>query len=354
MKLAIVCHAHFGGSGVLATELGLHLAARGHQVHFVCAKRPPRLKDVPNVTLHEVASPLHPLLPGGEYALALASTLRGLDVELVHVHYAIPLAVSAVLARAMGATWKLVTTVHGTDVLTLGREPAFAPAVEHALRMSDRVTAPSAFLSDQTQRTFGVEAVQVVPNFIDPGAFVPAAPERRTPVVLHNSNFRSLKRIDDLIRIFAKVRSRLTCQLSLLGDGPERAAAQALVRDLQLGDAVQFHGEQTDIGPFLHRAAVFVMPSEVESFGLAALEAMACGIPVVATRVGGVPEVVEHGTSGFLRPVGDVAAMADDVVALLSDPSLHARMSSAARARALHFRAEPIVDAWEDLYRTLT
>lgn len=356
MKLGIVCHAHFGGSGVIATELGLRLAEHGHEVHFVCAKAPPRLDAAARVTLHEVPNPSHPLFPQGEYTLALASTLRALEVDLLHVHYAIPLAVSAALAREMGARWRWITTVHGTDVLTLGREPPFHAVVQHALQRSDLVTAPSDYLAREAARHFGVAHVDVVSNFVDTDHFVPSAAGRgEVPVVVHNSNFRSLKRVTDVIRIFAAARAATPCTLWLLGDGPERAAAQALVTELSLGEAVRFHGEQLEVAPLLQRSAVFLMPSEVESFGLAALEAMSCGVPVVATQVGGLPEVVLHGETGFLREVGAVEAMAADVVALLREPALHHRLSAAARARAVtHFRAAPLIAAWETLYRKLT
>ncbi len=352
MRIGLVCHANFGGSGVIATELGLALARRGHDVHFVCASAPPRLTAAPNVTLHEVTAPTHPLFPHGEFGLALASKLievgRALDV--LHVHYAIPLATSAVLARqVLGANApKLVTTVHGTDVLTLGLDPAFSPMVRHALERSDLVTAPSRFLAARAQSLAGVE-VETLPNFVDTTHFSPSS-DRSARVLTHNSNFRSIKRMEDVLEIHRRVGD---ASLVLLGDGPERAAVTAFILKHSLRD-VELAGERLDVAAQLKRSRVFLLPSEVESFGLAALEAMSCGVPVVASTAGGIPEVVEHGVTGFLHPVGEVAAMAASVRALLDDDALHARMSAAARARAVtHFQIDPIVDRWESAYARL-
>lgn len=348
MKIGLVCHANFGGSGVIATELGLALAARGHEVHFVSSGVPPRLVAAPNVTLHEVIAPAHPLFPHGEFTVALASRLVALAprLDVLHVHYAIPLAMSAVLARhAVGATApKLVTTVHGTDVLTLGAQPAFAPMVRHALRESDLVTAPSEFLAGRAKELAGVEVAHV-PNFVDASRFVPSA-AKPGRVLLHNSNFREIKRVRDSVEIFRRVKG---ASLVLLGDGPERAAVEALAVP-----GVELVGEQKNVVPYLHRARALLMPSEMESFGLAALEAMACGVPVIASKVGGLPEVVEDGVTGFLHAVGDVEAMAESARRLLDDDALHARMSAAARERALaHFQITPIVERWEAAYARL-
>ncbi len=347
MKIGLVCHANFGGSGVIATELGLALAVRGHEVHFISSGVPPRLVAAPNVTLHEVVAPSHPLFPNGEFSVALASRLVALGpkLDVLHVHYAIPLAVSAVLARsALGESApKLVTTVHGTDVLTLGAEPSFSPMVRHALRNSDLVTAPSSFLAARTKEFAGVEALQI-PNFVDAQRFVPA--EKPGRVLLHDSNFRAIKRVRDAVEIFRRVND---ASLVLLGDGPERAGVEALGLK-----GIEFPGEQKNVVPFLQKARVFLLPSEMESFGLAALEAMSCGVPVIASKVGGIPEVVEDGVSGFLHPVGDVEAMAASARRLLDDDALHARMSSAARERALtHFQITPIVERWEATYARL-
>lgn len=360
-RIGLTCHASFGGSGVIATELGLALAARGHDVHFICAGPPPRMVDAKHVTLHEVHSPTHPLLPHGEFVLALASRLaevsRAQQLEVLHVHYALPLATSALLARdLLGEDAPLlVTTVHGTDVLTLGQEPAFKPLVRQALLRSDCVTAPSRFLAEVARRDFGLPGVEVVSNFVDTARFAPASKVPGAKVLTHNSNFREVKRLKDVVRIFARVRERVPCELVLLGDGPERPAVEAFIAALKLTAHVRFLGERPDVAPMLQQSTVFLLPSQVESFGLAALEAMSCGVPVVASAVGGLPEVVEHGKTGFLHPVGDVDAMASSALRLLEDEALHHAMALAARAACLaRFQTGPIVEAWEALYARLS
>lgn len=358
MRIGLTCHANFGGSGVIATELGLALAHRGHDVHFICAHAPPRLVDSPHVTLHEVINPTHPLFPHGEFTLALAAKLaevsRAEQLELLHVHYAIPLATSALLARELlGADApRLVTTVHGTDVLTLGLEPAFKPLVRQALLRSDLVTAPSRFLADAAQRDFELAApVAVVSNFVDTARFAPAGEKAKPPVLTHNSNFRSIKRMRDVVRVFERVRARVPCELVLVGDGPERPAVEAMIAEHQLVPFVRLLGERRDVVPVLQESAVFLLPSEVESFGLAAVEAMSCGVPVIASAAGGLPEVIEDGKTGFLHPVGDVDAMARSAVRLLQDAALHQQMSQAARAACLtRWQVEPLVDAYEAHY----
>jgi L-malate glycosyltransferase len=363
VRLGICCHASLGGSAVIAVELGLALARRGHEVHFICAHAPPRLVHAPNVTLHEVRSPTHPLFPHGDFTLALASRLahvsRTQRLELLHVHYAVPLATSALLARELlGAEApKLVVTVHGTDVLSLGLEPTFAPLVRHALQRCDVVTAPSQFLARAAQAVAD-RPVEVVSNFVDLEHFQPGADLRArlgfskpTPkIITHASNFRSLKRVQDVVAIFTLVRAHTPCNLVLMGDGPERPAIEALVRERGLEDEVRFFGEQPDVAWLLQSSDVFVMPSEVESFGLAAAEASSCGVPVVASDTGGLPEVVADGRTGFLHPVGDVAAMARSTIRLLKELDLHHAMSAAARQWASRWQPGPIVSAWESLY----
>ncbi len=359
LRIGVTCHSNFGGSGVIATELGLALAKRGHDVHFICASAPPRLIQQPNVTLHEVKSPTHPLLPHGDFTLTLASRLAEVSLmhqlDLLHVHYAIPLATSALLARELcgAAAPKLVTTVHGTDVLTLGLDPAFKPLVRQALLRSDAVTAPSRFLAEVAKRDLQLsDDVEVISNFVDTTRFAPAQLGAR--VLTHNSNFRSVKRMKDVVRIFAKVRAQVPCELLLLGDGPERPAVEAFIAELKLTAFVRMVGESKEVAPLLQQGTVFLLPSEVESFGLAALEAMSCGVPVVASNAGGIPEVVEHGKTGFLHPVGDTDAMAQSTLRLLKDPALHATMSRAAREACLsRWQMGPIVDAWEALYARL-
>jgi len=359
MRVGLTCHANFGGSGVIATELGLALAERGHEVHFVCAHAPPRLVAKQNVTLHEVVSPRHPLFPNGEFALALASKLaevsRAHRLDVLHVHYAIPLATSALLARQLlgDDAPALVTTVHGTDVLTLGLEPAFKPLVRQALHASSVVTAPSRFLADVTERDFGTRRIEVVSNFVDTEHFSPPAQTPRKRVLTHNSNFRSIKRMEDVVRVYERVRADVPCELVLLGDGPERAAVEAFVAERKL-EGVRLLGELKDVVPVLKESALFLLPSEVESFGLAAAEAMSCGVPVIASRVGGLPEVIDEGRTGFLHPVGDVDAMAASALRLLKDEALRAQFSKAARETCLQrWRVGPIVDQWEALYARL-
>jgi len=362
VRIGLTCHASFGGSGVIATELALALASRGHDVHLVAAHAPPRLpsRSVPGLTLHEVKNPTHPLFPHGEFTLALASKLAevGSSLDVLHVHYAIPLATSALLANELlGAKApKLVTTVHGTDVLTLGLEPAFRPLVRQALERSHLVSAPSAWLARAAAD--GLELtrpVQVVPNFVDGTRFRPGVkPPGGLPTLTHNSNFRSLKRVQDVVRIFERVRRAVRCELELIGDGPERPSVEALVRELGLEAQVRFSGETVDVVPHLQASTVFLMPSEVESFGLAALEAMACGVPVVASATGGLPEVVRDGITGFLHQPGDVEAMAASTVRLLEDAALLQRCSSAAREWSIsHWQPEPVVARWEALYRSV-
>ncbi len=350
MKLGLVCHASLGGSGVIATELGEALQARGHEVCFIGDEAPPRLRTA---QLHRVETPTHALFPGGEYALALASKLaevgRGLDV--LHVHYAIPHAVSAYLARQLlGAKApKLVVTLHGTDVLTLGADPALQPVLELGIRAADAVTTPTRYLAAEAQRVFGVEPT-VIGNFVDTSRFTPAPDRRPGHALVHNSNFRPLKRVGDVVRIYAEVRRKLPgATLTLIGDGPERPKVERLAA--QLGVPVTFAGEQLDVVPLLQASDVFLFPSETESFGLAALEALACGVPVVASRTGGLPELIDDGLSGALLPVGDVAGMAAKTLSLLEQPGSASR---AARAAAeAKWRPDAQIERYEQLYRSL-
>lgn len=353
----------------MATELGLGLAARGHDVHFICAHAPPRLISAPHVRLHEVDNPTHPLFPNGDFTLALASKLAEVclahELDLLHVHYAIPLATSALLAcDVMGERApSVVTTVHGTDILTLGLLPAFRPMVRQALLRSDAVTAPSEFLARAAREGLELNRpVEVVSNFVETEHFSPGPrqvarlgfAERPTKVITHNSNFRALKRVQDVVRIFAQVRAHEPAHLVLIGDGPERAGVEALVAREGLTPWVRFLGEQVDVTWVLQSSDVFLMPSEVESFGLAALEAMSCGVPVVATSVGGLPEVVRDGVTGFLHPVGDVPAMAQSTLRLLRDETLHRTVASAARDWATsRWQPAPVISKWEALYARL-
>jgi N-acetyl-alpha-D-glucosaminyl L-malate synthase BshA len=371
MNIGITCYPTFGGSGIVATEIGLSLGRRGHRVHFIAAEVPSRLDEfVDTVFFHAVEVRDYPLFDH-PYTLALASKMVAVatyeKLDLLHVHYAIPHAASAFLARQiLGARApRLVTTLHGTDITLVGNDSTFYPITRFSILHSDGVTVPSQYLAHATRNNFQIEApIEVIPNFVDCEVYRPADGPRgerlrhlfeggeRAPILVHNSNFRPLKRVDDVVRVLAAVRRRVPARLLLIGDGPERSRVEALVRELGLGEAVRFLGMQRNFVDVLQSADLFLLPSQIESFGLAALEALACGVPVVASRTGGVPEVVADGEVGLLFEVGDVEAMAGGVVRLLEDAALWARMSAAARARALAlYPREPTVSRYEAYYR---
>ncbi len=358
LSVGITCYHTFGGSGIIATEIGLELARRGHRVHFVCAEPPARLDPAtPNVAFHAVALRDYPLLLEGQYPLALASQL--IDVatrerlDLLHMHYALPHATSAYLAKQIlgPAAPRVVTTLHGTDITLVGNDPSYLPITRFTIDQSDGVTAPSRYLAQATRDNFGTTRhIEVIPNFVDTDRFRPAM-RPTAPLLVHSSNFRPLKRVDDVIAVFERVRRARPAKLALLGDGPERPRLEAAVRARGLDADVRFLGETLDVVPTLQAARLFLLPSETESFGLAALEALACGAPVVATRTGGLPEVVRDGEDGFLFAVGDVEAMAVAAARLLDDDALFARMSASARAGALsRFSRAPLVDRYENFY----
>ena len=359
----MTCYPTFGGSGIIATELGMELANRGHQVHFICSDRPRRfVPHAQNMFLHEVKPPGYPLFRGDtQYALALASrmveTVTEANLDLLHVHYAIPHAVAGYLAKQiLGARApKLVTTLHGTDITVVGTDPAFLPVTRFAIEQSDGVTTPSYFLRDATWKDLGVAAtkqIEVISDFVDTDLYSPGVAASRRPIIVHNSNFRPIKRVEDVVRVFAAVHRKRRCELVLIGDGPDRPRAERMVAELGLGEFVTFLGERLDFVEVLRSARAFLLTSSTESFGLAALEAMSCGVPVVASRVGGLPEVVTDGVSGFLSELGDVEGMATAVGRLLDDDELHARMAGQARALTLErFRLAPTVDRYEAYYR---
>lgn len=373
LRIGVACFSTFGGSGVVASEVALSLAARGHQVHVFSDERPGRLgDDSEQLRFHPVALRDYPQLKDSPYALALASAIACVSqrerLDVVHAHYAIPHAISAYLARQilLPDAPALVTTLHGTDITLVGSDPSFLPLTRFSIAASEAVTTPSAWLREATYQKLEVPrtvAIDVIPNFVDPVRFSPAAQGRpraaEAPFTLvHVSNFRPLKRVQDVVRILAEARRLLPgadLRLRLVGDGPERPRVEGLARDLGLGAQVHFLGEQVELPAVLRESDVFLLPSETESFGLAALEAMACGVPVVASRVAGIPEVVADGETGLLAPVGDVAAMAAHVARLASDATALARFSRAARARVeAHFQPEPIVNLYEALYRRLS
>ncbi len=372
MKIGMVCYPTYGGSGVLATELGLNLAKRGHQVHFITYAQPMRLDRFrDNIFFHEVESPQYPLLEFNLYTLALAGKIvevaRYESLDVVHVHYAIPHAISGFLAAQIlkdKQPFKLVTTLHGTDITLVGLEPTFHPLVRFSLQKSDVVTAVSAHLAERTLQNFGPGVdIQVIPNFVDTNQYqyTPCSDLERqikkdgAHVLIHVSNFRPVKRVQDTVRILAEVRKSVNARLVLVGDGPDRSETERLCRELGVSEHVMFLGKQNGLPEIISTADIFLLPSQQESFGLSALEAMACGVPVVATNIGGIGEVVEHGESGYLAELGDVQRMAKYCVDLLTSPKKMQAFKLSARKRAVEkFDIDLVVPIYEQMYlRTL-
>jgi len=370
MRIGITCYPTYGGSGAVATELGLELGRRGHEVHIISYASPFRLRGefAQRVTFHEVVPADYPLFEHSPYALALAVKQHEValreDLQLMHAHYAIPHAATAWLAKQMlqgERDLKVVTTLHGTDITLVGQDPSYFTITKFSIEHSDRVTAVSEYLREETYRAFGCVGcdVRVIPNFVSTADFHPSPDGswRRSlapaghKILVHVSNFRPVKRIADVIRVFAGVRRALPATLVLAGDGPERDLAEQEVDRLKLRGDVRFLGKVDQVAELLRGADLFLLPSESESFGLSALEAMACGVPVVATRQGGLPEVVVDGETGYLAPVGAVDEMTERAVALLKDGATHERMRRAAAARALEFSSERIVPRYEALYQ---
>jgi N-acetyl-alpha-D-glucosaminyl L-malate synthase BshA len=370
VRIGITCYPTYGGSGALATELGLDLARRGHEVHFITYAMPFRLKEyVERVYFHEVdtISGRYPLFEHYPYTLALASKQyevahrEGLDV--LHVHYAIPHATTAFLAREMlGPDRRLpvITTLHGTDITLVGQESSFYAITKFSIEHSDKVTAVSQYLKDETVRTFGCAncGILVIPNFVNLSEYGPddeSCREGLAPsghrVITHVSNFREVKRVRDVVRVFARIRRAMPATLIMIGDGPERDDAEREAVDLKVDDSVRFLGRLGNVANLLQASDLFLLPSQSESFGLAALEALACGVPVVGSRAGGIPELVEDSVSGILEPPGSVEAMARRAIELLRDPDRFARMRQSALARAAQFSSNEVVPRYEALYR---
>lgn len=370
MRIGITCYPTYGGSGAVATELGLELARRGHEIHFVSYANPFRLRGfAERVTFHEVTQLEYPLFEqSSPYALALAvkqhEVAKREQLDLMHVHYAIPHAATAWLAKQMledeGLDLKIVTTLHGTDITLVGQDPSYYTLTKFSIEQSDAVTAVSAYLREETYRAFGCGQceVRVIPNFIATADYHPPTDDsfrrRLAPkghrVLVHVSNFRPVKRVSDVVKIFAAVRKKLPATLVLVGDGPDRDAAEQEVDGLGLRKDVRFLGKVESVGDVLRGADLFLLPSATESFGLAALEAMACAVPVIASKAGGIPEVVEDGQTGYLAPPGDVAAMAERALRILEDPVEHERLKQQAASRALEFAADNVVPRYEALY----
>jgi len=368
MNIGITCYPTYGGSGIVATELGLELATRGHEVHFITYSNPIRLDPgTPRIHYHEVEVSNYPLFQYPPYCLALASRMSEVadayDLDLLHVHYAIPHSIAAMLAKQMLAPKRrlpFITTLHGTDITLVGADPSYLPITKFSIEQSDGVTSISEDLRRHTNEVFGISnEIRVITNFINCDLYRPspdkAGAAQYAPngekLLIHVSNFRPVKRVFDCIRILAEARKHEPAHLLMVGDGPDRGPAEHLARELGLSKHVSFLGKQDHVERLIPLAHVLLMPSEMESFGLVALEAMACGVAPVATRVGGVPEVITHGETGFMEAVGDVEGQAMRVVALLSDPGLHQRITQAGRARAEeNFGTEKIIPQYARYY----
>jgi len=368
VNVGITCYPTYGGSGIVATELGLELANRGHDVHFISYANPIRLDPgIPRIHYHEVEVSTYPLFQYPPYCLALASRMaevaESYNLDLLHVHYAIPHSISAMLAKEMLAPARrlpFITTLHGTDITLVGTDRSYFPITKFSIEQSDGVTSISEYLRQRTLEVFGVRnEVRVIKNFVNCDVYKPDrekalaklyAPEGEK-LLIHLSNFRPVKRVLDCVRILAEVLRHTPAHLMMVGDGPERGPAEHLARDLGVERHVSFLGKQNHVERILPLAHVLLLPSELESFGLAALEAMACGVPPVATCVGGVPELITDGVDGYLEGVGDVSAQAKRVVALLTDGELHDKVSRAARRTATdRFCTDRIIPLYERYY----
>jgi L-malate glycosyltransferase len=369
LRIGICCYPTAGGSGVVATELGKHLAERGHSIAFISYANPLRLRELPpRVCYHEVDQESHPLLKQFPHSLTLTAKMvevaRTHHLQILHVHYAIPFAAAAILAAQIAPelNLKVVTTLHGTDITLVGSSHSFKPVMRFSIERSDAVTAVSRYLRDETYHQIETDKeIEVVHNFVDPESHnvrrarcVPEKDSERQVTLMHISNFRPLKRLGDVVRIFQRVRESLNARLILVGDGPEYGTTMELVEELGLTPWVRFVGVVEDIVPVLKAADLLLLPSETESFGLVALEAMASGVPVVATSVGGLPEVVEDGVTGFLDAVGDVESMARHSVEILADCEGAKRFGKAARKRAGDlFDYRCVVPQYESIYYRL-
>ncbi len=371
MKIGIICYPTYGGSGVVATELGKALASVGHQVHFITYTQPPRLDFFSeNIFYHEVSVASYPLFEYLPYESALASKMVDVTVneqlDLIHVHYAIPHASAAYLAKQIlkykGIHVPVITTLHGTDITLVGRDPSFEPVVTFSINESDGVTAVSESLREDTYSSFEILSnIEVIPNFIDLDRFQKQPKEHfklaicpnGEKLLMHTSNFRKVKRIEDIIQVFAKVQKQIPSKLLLVGDGPERSGIEALCRDLGVSSDVRFLGKLDTIEEALSLADLFFLTSEKESFGLAALEAMACEVPVISSNAGGIPEVNIHGKTGFVSEIGDIDDMVANTIQILQDENLHSQMKANALARAKEFSLDKILPMYERYYEKI-
>ena len=369
MKIGIVCYPTFGGSGVLATELGKALANEGHKVHFITYQQPVRLNAFnTNIFYHEVRVPTYPLFDYPPYELALASTMVDViinhDLDLLHVHYAIPHASAAYMAKQIvkqknGRNVPVITTLHGTDITLVGKDKTYEPVVTFSINESDAITAVSQNLREETYRFFDIrKEIEVIYNFVDVkrfdkkplDAFRQVIAPDNEKILIHASNFRKVKRIDDVIKVFAKVQATIPSKLLMVGDGPERHAAEELCRQLGVDEQVRFLGKQEQMEDILAVSDVFLLPSEYESFGLAALEAMAARVVVISSNAGGLAEINIPGETGFLADVGDTEAMSNYAIQLLSNPDYLAGMKEKAFQQACTFDISNIIPQYEKLY----
>lgn len=367
MNIGITCYPTYGGSGVVATELGKALAKRGHQIHFISYAMPMRLNGfVNNIFYHEVEMTTYPVFEFPLYTPALASKMIEVaqfeKLDLLHVHYAIPHATSAFIAKKVitNPNFRVITTLHGTDITLVGLEPSFLPVMKLSIEKSDGVTAVSRHLREKTQINYNIDKeIQVISNFVDTEVYKrkneSCLKNRFSPnnerVLVHTSNFRAVKRVTDVIRIFDIVRKKIPSRLVLVGDGPDRSNCELLARELGIHELIHFMGKQSDLVEIHSAADVFLMPSQQESFGLSALEAMACEVPVVASSVGGLPELVAHNQTGYVAEFGDVERMAKYVIELLTNENKRLLFAKESRKRAVElFNIDKVVDEYEQYY----
>jgi N-acetyl-alpha-D-glucosaminyl L-malate synthase BshA len=371
MNIGIVCYPTFGGSGVVATELGKALAAKGYNVHFISYSQPARLDFFnPNVFFHEVSIYKYPLFEYVPYETILASKIVDIvkqnKIDILHVHYAIPHASAALMAKNIleeqGIHIPIVTTLHGTDITLVGKDPTFEPVVSYSINHSDAVTAVSESLKQDTLNNFHIQKdIYVIPNFIDFSRFTKQKKEHfkkaiaplNEKILVHTSNFRKVKRVEDVVKVFALIADKIPSKLLLIGDGPERTNIELLCRETGVCDRITFLGKQEQIEEILSVCDLFLLPSETESFGLAALEAMACEVPVISTNTGGIPEVNIEGVTGFLSDVGDIESMAKNALYILSNDSILKTFKSNALKQAQSFHIDKILPMYEDVYRNL-
>lgn len=368
MKIGIVCYPTFGGSGVLATELGKALAQKGHMVHFITYQQPVRLNEfMPNIFYHEVQVPTYPLFDYPPYETALASTMvdviKNHNLDLLHVHYAIPHASAAYMAKQIlkkeGKNIPVITTLHGTDITLVGRDKMYAPVVTFSINESDGITAVSQNLRDETYKHFQIEKdIEVIVNFVDVSrfsrkpldAFKKVIAPNGERILLHASNFRKIKRVQDVVKIFYEVQKQIPSKLLFVGDGPERSTAEDLSRELGVCDEIRFVGKQEQMEDILAIGDLFLLTSEYESFGLAALEAMAAGVPVVSTNAGGLKEINVQGETGFMSDVGDVESMSKQALSILRDNNTLQSFKEKAAVQARKFDIHNIIPVYEKLY----